>query len=337
MGCQRRPPSSLTGSRLCGSEIDYIIDLRKPKAQGKSRMFEEEYSEYDICYEFHCRSNTDELLLIVIDEQGGFSIQNPKSSLGAVNIHFPHRVWDARAVIESATQYRPGSRPEPDELARHLADHLWVPASQNICIYTSLPRGRSKMIIEKVVMKRWTRHRFLHPGEGMRNESQDIFLQLTEVQDLFLGIKMLQGIQHVRARYTNSEEMVQRGKAWYELSLVSPTIETILETNEALEVGERTEEWCSADFLGDIELSPGQEFIPHKSPVATAIGAGGVAQMLQVAKAVIEKMDGVGACNRGLMIPGIPQMNKDLSHADIQSVKEVEGSERKSIQNTLTP
>jgi hypothetical protein len=46
--------------------------------------------------------------------------------------------------------------------------------------------------------------------------------------------------------------------------------------------------------------------------------------MLQVAKAVVEKMDGVGACNRGLMIPGIPQMNKSLSHADFQSVKEVE-------------
>ncbi|KAL4765093.1 uncharacterized protein BDW70DRAFT_169479 [Aspergillus foveolatus] len=211
----------------CGSEIDHIIDLRKSKAEGKSRMFEEEYSEYNICYEFHCRSNTEELLLI-----------NQKLSLGA------------------------------------------VPPSQNICIYTSLPRG-SKMIIEKVVMKRWTRNRFLRPGEGMRNESQDIILQVTEVQDLFLVSKW--------------------GKAWYELSLVSPTIETILETNEALE-----------------------EFISHKSSVATAIGAGGVAQMLQVAKAVVEKMDGVGACNRGLMIPGIPQMNKGLSHADIQSVKEVE-------------
>ncbi|KAL4814133.1 hypothetical protein BDW67DRAFT_192363 [Aspergillus spinulosporus] len=305
----------------CGSEIDHIIDLRKSKAEGKSRMFEEEYSEYNICYEFHCRLNTDELLLIIIDEQGGFSIQNPKSSLGAVNIHFPHRVWDARAIIESAIHYRPGSLPEQDELARHLADHLWVPASQNICIYTSLPRG-SKTIIEKVVMKRWTRHRFL--GEGMRNESQDIFLQVTEVQDLFLGIQMLQGIKHVRARYTNPEEMIQRGKAWYELSLVSPTIETILETNEALEVGERTEEWCSADFLGGAELSTGQEFVSHKSSVATAIGARVVAQMVQVAKRVVEKMDGVGACNRGLMIPGALQMNKGLSHADIQSVKEVE-------------
>jgi hypothetical protein len=28
----------------CGSEIDHIIDLRKPKAQGKSRIFEEEYA-----------------------------------------------------------------------------------------------------------------------------------------------------------------------------------------------------------------------------------------------------------------------------------------------------
>ncbi|KAL4744175.1 hypothetical protein BDV11DRAFT_165860 [Aspergillus similis] len=300
----------------CGSEIDHIIDLRNSKAGGKPRMFEKKYSEYNICYEFHCRPNTDELLLIIIDEEGGFSIQNPKSSLGAVNIHFPHRIWDARAVIESATQYRPGSRPGLDELARHLADHLWVPASQNICIYTSLPRA-SKMIIEKVVMKRWTRHRYLRPGEGMSNESQDIFLQVTEVQDLFLGIKMLQGTQHLRARYTSPEEMVQRGKAWYELSLVSPTIEAILETNEALEVGERTEEWCSADFLGYAQMSTGQEFVSHESSVATAIGAGGVAQMLQVAKAVVENMDGVGACNH------IQSVKEVQSVREVESVKEI--------------
>jgi hypothetical protein len=52
--------------------------------------------------------------------------------------------------------------------------------------------------------------------------------------------------------------MIQRGKAWYELSLVSPTIETILETNEALEVGERTEEWCSVDYLGILNCLQGR-------------------------------------------------------------------------------
>ncbi|KAL5001654.1 hypothetical protein BDV10DRAFT_182220 [Aspergillus recurvatus] len=307
----------------CGSEIDHIVDLRTSKAEGKSRMFEEEYSDYNIRYEFHCRSSTDELLLIVIDEQGGFSIQRPKSYLGAVNIHFPQRIWDARAIVESATRYRPGSRPDLEELARYLADHLWVLANNDICIYTSLPKA-SKTTIEKVVMKRWTRHRCLHLSEGMRDETQDIFLQVTEVHDLFLDSKLSQENHHVRARYTNPEEMIQRGKAWYELSLVSPTIETILGTNAALEVGEKTEEWRSTDLLGDAEMFAGQQPSSYKSSVAAAIGAGGVAQMLQVAKALVEKMDDVGACNRSPIISDTPRANKGLSHEDIQSVKEVE-------------
>ncbi|KAL6230405.1 hypothetical protein BDW75DRAFT_248736 [Aspergillus navahoensis] len=307
----------------CGSEIDHIVNLRTSKAEGKSRIFEEEYSEYNIRYEFHCRTSTDELLLIIIDEQGGFSIQHPKSSLGAVNIHFPQRIWDARTIVESAIQYRPGSRPDLEDLGRYLVDHLWVLANNDICIYTLLPKA-NKTTIEKVVMKRWTRHRYLRPGEGMRDGTQDIFLQVTEVQDLFLGSKLSPENHHVRARYTNPEEMRQRGKTWYELSLVSPMIETILRTNAALEVGERTEEWRSADLFGDAEFYTGQQPTTHKSSVAAAIGAGSVAQMLQMAKALIEKMDGVGACNRGPMIPGSPQVNKGMSHDDIQSVKEVE-------------
>ncbi|KAL4916664.1 hypothetical protein BDW62DRAFT_218628 [Aspergillus aurantiobrunneus] len=323
---------------VCGSEVDHIVDLRTSKAEGKTRIFEQEYSDYNITYEFHCRTKADEPLIIAIDEQGGYTIQSPKSVLGAVNMHFPQKIWDTRAVIGSAAQYQPDSHPELGEVAKYLADHLWIPAEKNIRIHTSLPKG-TKMAIEKVFMKRWTRHRYIRPDEALgrdsqASESQNIFLQVMEVQDLFIGI-ITQGSsdnQHIRARCTKTEEMIQRGKIWYELSLVSPAIETILKTNVNLEVGERTEDWRSTDLLGNIAaFFTGQPPNSPGSPVAAAIGAGGIAELLHVAKAVVDKMDGVGACNRGPMGPDTlrtaansAQGNKGWEFEELESVKEVE-------------
>ncbi|KAL4943798.1 hypothetical protein BDV06DRAFT_234275 [Aspergillus oleicola] len=321
---------------VCGSEIDHIVDLKKSKSQGKSRMFEQDYSEYGISYEFHCRARVDELLIIAIDEQGGYKIQNPKSLLGAVNMHFPRRIWDARAVVGSVVPYRPGSHPEFEKVAKYLADHLWIPAEKYIRIHTSLPK-ESKMTIEKVFVKRWTRHRYLRadgpPSPSHATMSPEILLQVTEVQDLFIGIGTHQSSdrQYVRARYSTTEEMIQRGKVWYELSLVSSALETILKTNAALETGERTEEWRSSDLFGDAAASlAGQPSDSPNSPVAAAIGNAGIADLLRVSKAVAEKMDQVGACNRGPFGPSMQvvatksQVNHGRDFDELESVKEVE-------------
>ncbi|KAL4786645.1 hypothetical protein BJX76DRAFT_355002 [Aspergillus varians] len=333
-------PTTKFISRLtaCGSEVDHIVDLKTSKAEGKFRMFDQEYTEYKINYEFHCRTKANELLIIAIDEQGGYTIQNPKSVLGAVNMHFPRKIWDARAAIGCAAQYRPGSHPDLEEVAKYIADRLWIPAEKNIRIHTSLPKG-SKISIEKVFMKRWTRHRYLRPGEALgrdnqTGESQNIFLQVLEVQDLFIGIGAQESSdnQHVRARYTKTEEMIQRGKVWYELSLVSLAIETILKTNARLEVGERTEDWRSADLFGDTAaFLTGQSAKFPGTPVAAAIGAGGIPELFQVAKAVVDKMNGVGACNRGPMgsetlraVTNNAQGNKGWDFEELESVKEVE-------------
>ncbi|KAL4902631.1 hypothetical protein BDW74DRAFT_158205 [Aspergillus multicolor] len=304
----------------CGSEIDHIVDLGTSKAEGKSQMFEQPYDEYNVRYEFHCRPSADELLIIVIDEQGGFSVEKPKEILGAVNLHCPKSVWDARAVIKAATQYQPISHADVEECAKHIAEHLWIPGDKNICIHTSLPKG-CKIVIEKVVMRRWTMHRYLPFDEA---NNQDIFLQVTEVQDLIIGFSTKPSLdnRYVRARYTDAEEMIQRQKTWYELSLVSRPIETILATNVALEVGQRTEEWCTSDLLGDTCLSNNQTL--PKSLAAAAVGAADIAQMVELAKEVVKKMDAVGACNHGPVVQGAVQPDKGLEYEQIQSVKEVE-------------
>lgn len=326
-------PSTKFVNRLtaCGAEIDRIVDLKPSKSVGRPRLFQQEYSEYDICYEFHCRTKANELLIIAVDEQGGYTIQTPKSIIGAVNMHFPRKIWDARAVLSVQNRH---NSPEVEEAAKYLADHIWIPAEKSIRVHTALPKG-SKITIQKVFMKRWTRHRHIRSDEALgceqnANEGHDIFLQVMEVQDLFIGTvtQDLSEVEYIRARYTKAEEMVCRGRVWYELSLVSPAIETILKTNMNLEVGERTEDWRGPDLFGDTAaFFTGQP----PSPVAAAIGPAGIAELCQVAKEVVNKMDGVGTCNRGPMSPDtqrVPainsQGNKGWSHEDLESVKEVE-------------
>ena len=125
--------------------------------------------------------------------------------------------------------------------------------------------------------------------------------------------------------------MIENGKVWHELSLVSSAVETILKTNASLEAGERTKEWRSSDLFGDAATSlTSQPVDSPKSSVAAAIGNTGIADMLQVAKAVVEKMDNVGACNRGPLSPCMqiavvkPQANNGRSFDELESVKEVE-------------
>ncbi|KAL4883713.1 hypothetical protein BJY04DRAFT_216061 [Aspergillus karnatakaensis] len=326
---------------VCGTEIDHIVNLKTSKAEGKSRIFAEEYSEYKISYEFHCTARGDEVLIIALDEQGNYTIHKPSSILGAVNLHCPSQLWDARAVVECAAEYRPGTHPEFEEAAQHLVDHVWVPAEKQILIYTSLPKG-SKLEINKVFVKRWTRHRHLRPGaDKHQGETQDLFLQVKEVQDLIIGLTTETTLdkQHVRARFTTHDEMVQKNKLWYELSLVSPAIETILKANKGLEVGERVEDWRSADLFGSDAASLTGEPL---TPVAAEIGGAGLADMLRLAKNIVEKMDGVGACNRGPLAAGTArpsgnssQEKTGLDFDDIESVKEVESVTERMKQTLL--
>ncbi|KAL4957378.1 hypothetical protein BDW69DRAFT_180696 [Aspergillus filifer] len=321
---------------VCGPELDHIVDLKTPKAQGKTRMFEQTPCERNVSYELHCRIRTDKLLIIVIDEQGGYTIQNPKSVLGAVNMHFPGQIWDARAMVGSALPYRSGSFPEFEEVAEYLVDHLWIPAERHIRIHMALRKG-AKVAIEKAFVKRRALHPYVRADQPTSDfkgsENATILLQVTEVQDLFIGIKVQQSAnsQHVRARYSTSDDMIESGKVWYELSLVSSAIETILKTNASLKVGECTKEWCSSDLFGDAAASlTGQPADSPKSPAAVAIGNTGIADMLQVAKSVVENMDNVGACNRGPLSPCMqvavvkPQVNNGRSFEELESVKEVE-------------
>src|SRR5699024_7827843 len=109
-----------------GSDVDHIVDLKTSKADGKRHLFEQEYTEYNVSYEFHCRTTADKPFIIAVDEQGKHSIRKPATTLGAVNLHFPRQTWDASAVLGGIVEHTVGLDPELEEAVQHLVDTLWV-------------------------------------------------------------------------------------------------------------------------------------------------------------------------------------------------------------------
>ncbi|TQB75488.1 hypothetical protein MPDQ_002781 [Monascus purpureus] len=333
------PPTTKFINRLTtsGADVDYIVDMKRSKAEGKARLFEQEYTDYSVVYEYHCRTNADQILIITIDETGKFSVRGSTKTLGAVNLHFPRQTWDASIVVSGVMEHNSVNL-EKDirDAVQYIIDSLWVQPDRSLSrIFTRVPKD-NKLAIEKVFMKRWTRHRYIRLGDALKDtdtlspedrgaetveksetyssvdqtsatsqssiENQDIFLQIMEVQDLFLGTNPLDP-QAVRANCAPIREMVEKGRQWYEVSVVSPSIEAILKANSNLEMGERTDDWRSLDLLGNdasIVLPDSNATArPALSRVASVIGDAGLGEMLRLTKMVVEKIDGIGVFNVG--------------------------------------
>ncbi|KAL5357634.1 hypothetical protein BJX96DRAFT_172706 [Aspergillus floccosus] len=348
-----------------GSDVDHVVDLKTSRGQGKRRLFEQEYSEYNVTYEFHCLTKAYKPLVIVVEEDGKHSIRKHSPTLGALHLHFPGQVWDARVALSGSIESAVDVPPEIEEAAQYLVDHVWVQPERSLLhIFTKLP-AENQITIEKVLMKRWTRHRYIRPDEstskGVSNtmpprctssasdrgsmssasstgDGPDIFLQITETQDLIIG-RTPHDYQAVRARCDAVRDMAKNGRMWYEVSLVSPAVEAILRANITLEVGERTDDWRSIDLFGNnVTYLRGDP--SSVSPVATAIGNAGLGELFRLTKEVVEKMDGIGYWNSGLAVeaadnvPSRPFLKagvsvgrvvepKSLSFDGPESVKEV--------------
>ncbi|KNG85162.1 hypothetical protein ANOM_006048 [Aspergillus nomiae NRRL 13137] len=379
-----------------GLDVDHIVDLKTSK-NGNRRFFEHEDNEYSVFYEFHCRSKTDQSIIVEVDGCGKYSIKKPTEALGAVNIHFPGSIWDARMIVRGNIAYPIQGYQEFEDAARYLVDHLWVqPDKHLVRLYTKTSKDKH-LTVDKVLMKRWTRYRYIRSNDcsskgintpdtssstggkedsaadsvgsksaakemnsvdnGGTPEAQELQLQVTEVQDLLIGSSSAD-TQAIRARCIPLAEMIRRGRQWYEVSLVSSAIDAILKTNANIEIGERTHDWRSLDLLGNDAILlqssiPGcpDSALPSR-PVATAVGAAGIGDLLRLTKAVVQNMDGVGFWNCGpcgdvarmpvtgslnaFSIPNRPITSsmdviakterKSLNFDELESIKEVESS-----------
>ncbi|KAJ5625516.1 hypothetical protein N7510_001825 [Penicillium lagena] len=288
-----RPPSTTFINRLttCPADINYIVDLQ---VKGH-RLFDQAIAESCVQYEIYCRTETGALLIITIDNGGDTTVSRLKAFLGSVHLSFPGNIWDAAVVLRGHVEYDLISNTEIEDAVNHIVNSIWVEPNRNLVrLHFRLPKA--VLGIQKVFMKRWTQHRYVpsNPSdEEFTNANHDLFLQITEVQDLLLSVNLLDS-DVVEASCAELTEMVSTGRQWWEVSLVSPIINMLLKANGSLQPGDRTQDWTAAELLGrdmDISTTP--------TPVADAIGSGGLGDLLRATKLVVENIDPVGYYNNG--------------------------------------
>ncbi|WEW58407.1 hypothetical protein PRK78_003875 [Emydomyces testavorans] len=300
-----------------GADIDYILTL-KNNVENYS-LFSENPSTRHITYEFHCQAKGNRSIVVSVDESGMTTVTRPETVLGAVNIHFPERIWDMRVTVKGSQEYSPGIDKEIDGAVEDLIYNLYVCPNEASCSLYFRLGPLDILHITKVLVRRSTRHGYLEHDHALkthagirsreRNEvnllsdnmvnpplsNQDLYLQVTEVQNLLFG-QISTDKSFIRARALSPEEMVENSRLWYEVSIVSPAVEKVFESNKNLPVGGCATDWQPLDLLGaDADLM-GQNSV-LTTEAKDRVGFGGLGQMYRVASQIITQIDGVGCAN----------------------------------------
>ena len=245
------------------ADVDFILGLKLPSSR---KLFNATPYGHRIMYVFACRTREDDEVIVEVDEEGQAKIQDTKVLVGAMNWHFPKRLWDARLAVEAASCLQLHGQYE--EAAKGIVDNLLVfpSADGQLDIYTKTTN--KDLRIKEIFVRRSTCHSTaIYP---------DLVLHLTEIQNLIIdgqsGSK-----QHYHATAKSPDEMIASGnRLWWEASLSSITVDEILRENNALELGEKAN-W---------------------TPEAI-IDSGVVKNLYGLAKDLVTRIDSVGANNTG--------------------------------------
>ena len=187
---------------------------------------------------------------------------NTPEVVGAANLFFPKRIWDARLSI---TELIP-SATEDQETFRHVIENLYIEPERTIPrLYTKT--DSSIIEIQSIVVKRQTQHAC--------KSYPDLVLQLTECEDLV--IQKSSPRQYRAFAWAAGQMVADENRLWWEASIASVKAQEIFMENTKLEVGERAN-WTSQTFV-----------------------EGGILRDLYyLARDVVTKIDNVGCDTRAL-------------------------------------
>lgn len=283
------------------ADVDHIVKIQN---NGHS-VFEREPAQRGTCFEFHCEMRTGESVVIEIDSQGEMSATSPRIMLDNVNICFPGFIWDAAVILHG--KRTPNAEMDTDSwaTARALARLLYIePGQRRLHLQSLIVNG---VKVEEVIVKRTTLHQLCHDNAATKYE--DTCLQITEKQSLHLMIDQ-EDPNMFHAWCDPLSEMTSANRQWWEVSLVSPALDAVLETNQSLQPGEASDVWSSADILGTPLPSEDESLADSGQPGGRTTSSSsssnaaaddtefcGIGGLLHLTEVLVRNMGGVGGYN----------------------------------------
>ncbi|KAJ5999969.1 hypothetical protein N7481_000378 [Penicillium waksmanii] len=282
------PPKPFLYNRLAISkaDIDNLIGLR---VAGR-RVFDQEPYEEAVDCEFHCvlpKGNTVESFLVTIFNDEPARTTGPNFPLGNIHLNFPDNNWDAAIVLTGQSPYVKLGANIKDDILEMTKNFRKVFSGSDIQIETTVPPPPFE--IEKILMKRVSKYRYLREGEKDRKE--DLYMRITEIQDLVISYSGFQKTD-IKAYCPDESDKVERPHRWSEVSLISSGTEDALESNWKLEVGSQTSKWNTATLFG-------QGTAPASSSAASSpdalIDAPGLWSLFGLTETVVKNIDEIGS------------------------------------------
>ena len=211
--------SSKFSSKMTRSWEDarFLLDLNHPT---KERMFQANHQPMKTYYEIDCLdTRTGSELIIEFSADKTVLMRVPQSIVGAINIHFPRRVWDAKLLV-STTQTLEGHSTRPFV---SIVDKLWIRVPDGSTdgaperLYSK--KEGPHILIRSVKLKREAIHR-------VRETEEDVHLHLTQV-------KQLQITDYPEGNFCAwclpEEDMISRDLLWWEAKFSPTTVKELLD------------------------------------------------------------------------------------------------------------
>ncbi|ETN37387.1 uncharacterized protein HMPREF1541_08378 [Cyphellophora europaea CBS 101466] len=215
-----------------GADVDRILEARSPLGSTEKLFDRHRPGPSSVCYEFHCQSKNGENFLLVVREDLTYEIRNSTANIGMVCMQCPAQVWDACAILQGAEFWHNPPLEIQDTVERFVSS-IHIAPGRGLSLYFQQPSGNI-LTIKSVQMKRVSLHECLLP------EHEGIQLRVTEQKTLCTRVSPSDKRLWKALEYSY-EVMVQQGFVHYEMCLVDTTINSALEANQALEVGELTD------------------------------------------------------------------------------------------------
>ena len=252
-----------------GAEVDMTLDLTHDnKGPLGSRVFEAEPFERKVTYEFHCQTRSSEQFLLRVDQNGAFKVSDLRKPISVTNIHFAANIWDACIMVTAIPCF--STTLLVQEAVKDLVNSLHIEASERLNIVFRVPMSNEIEILSAKA-ERTSFHRCV------MQDHEDIALQVTEVQNLYLKSHETDMNLWLASAGKNDRILLTDNRLHYELSLISSSVKAKLSTHESIEMGEIDNAWTEQDLVSQKTVN----------------------KLLALTSILVKGIDGVGLCNQG--------------------------------------